>query len=198
MQRRDWMIAAAALIVVTPLTACVAQTPDPIYPVPRYADAPPFRFAVGALDIVDRDPPTLRPPRVEHLFPVPPSRALRAWARDAMVPVGGPDHLRFTIERADVIETPLRPRDRSLSDAATDQISDRYDATAAVRLEIVDPQGHAVASARAIATRFQTLLESTSPAQRDRIWYDMTRQLMAELIPELDQEIRAHLATYLR
>jgi hypothetical protein len=198
MQRRDWMIAAAALIVASPLSACSAQTADPIYPVPRYADAPPFRLAVGGIDVVDRDPPTMRPPRVEHLFPVPPDRALRAWARDRLVALGGPDRLIFTIQRADVVETRLRPRDGSLSDAATDQLSDRYDATAEVRLDIVDPQGHTVATARAVATRYQTLLQSTSPAQRDRIWYDMTGQLMAALIPVLDQQIRDHFAPYLR
>ena len=88
--------------------------------------------------------------------------------------------------------------DGTLSRAATDQVSDRYDVAAEVRLDILDPSGHAVATARANATRYQTVLQSTPPERLNDIWYDMTRRLMADLTPELDAQIRAHFGAYLR
>jgi hypothetical protein len=190
--RRFWLLAAALSLAAAPAFA------QPAFPPLRFDSQPPFRLAVGSIQIVDRDPSPRQPPRIDAMFPVPPARALETWARDRLVAAGGPNRLVFTIVRARATDTKLRLEDGTLSRAATDQVSDRYDVAAEVRLEILDPSGHAVATARAVATRYQTTLQSTSPDRLNEIWYDMTRRLMADLAPELDAQIQAHLGAYLR
>jgi len=198
MMRRVWLSAAAVLFIAAPLSAGVAQPARVAFPEPRFTSQPPFQLAVGAIEIVNRDPPTLAPPRVEHLVPLAPARAIRDWVRDRLVATGGPNRLRVTIQRAHITETALTQNDSSLAAAATDQQSQRYDAIAEVRLDILDPSGHAVATVRGIATRFQTVLRSTSPAQRDGMMYDLTMQLIEQLTPTLSREIRSHFTAYLR
>jgi hypothetical protein len=185
---RYWL-ATFALLLAAPLAPASAQ---PAFPAVRFNAEPPFRLAVGRVDIVDRDPAS------DVRIPLPPARALETWAHDRLLAIGGPDRLVFTIVRARAIDRPLRMEGGSLSAAETDQLSDRYDVIADVRLDIIDPSGRAVATAQANATRYQTVLESTLPDQRDDIWYEMTRRLMAQLAPELDRQIAANFAAYLR
>ncbi len=193
--RSYWLATFALLLAAVPIVPAPAQ---PAFPAVRFNGEPPFRLAVGGINIVDTDPARDAPPRVDAQFPLPPARAIETWARDRLVAVGGPDRLVFTIVRARATDRPLRLHDGTISQAATDQLSDRYDVVADVRLDIVDPSGRAVASARASATRYETVLESTSLDQRDDIWYEMTRRLMAQLAPELDRQIAANFAAYLR
>ena len=186
---RYWLAVFALLLFAAPLAPAPAQ---PASPAVRFNAEPPFRLAVGRIDIVDRDPaPDAR-------VSLPPARALETWARDRLVAIGGRDRLVFTIVRARATDTPLRVEAGNLSAAETDQLSDRYDMIVAVRLDIVDPSGRAVATAQANATRDQTVLESTLPDQRDGIWSEMTGRLMAQLAPELNRQIAANFAAYLR
>lgn len=193
--RRVWSAALALLLTTAPLATALPQT---AFPVVRFNAEPPFRLAVGRIDIIDRDPSQGEPLRVDTAIPLPPAHALATWARDRLVAIGGPDRLVFTIVRARATDTPLRVESGSLSAVETDQLSDRYDLIAAVRLDIIDPAGRIVATAQANATRYQTVLQSTLPEERDGIWYEMTRRLMAQLAPELDRQIAANFAAYLR
>lgn len=193
--RRYWLATAALLLTAAPIAPAPAQ---PAFPAVRFNAESPFRVAVGRIDIVDRDPSSDAPSRVDSRFPLPPSRALETWAHDRLLAIGGRDRLVFTIVQARATDTPLRVERGSLSAAETDQLSDRYDVIANVRLDIVDPSGRAVATAQASATRYQTVFESTLPDERDSIWYEMTCRLMAQLAPELGRQIAANFAAYLR
>jgi hypothetical protein len=191
-------VLVSALVLLFAAAPCGGAFAQAAFPAPRFTGQPPFRLAVGAIEIVNRDPSPGRPPRIDRRFPIPPARALETWARDRLVAVGGPDRLIFTIVRGRALDTPLRMEARSLSSSATDQQSDRFDVEAEVRLDIVDPRGVPVASVRAVATRYQTVLESTTPDEIDGIWYDMVRAVMAQLAPTLDRQIREHWGAYLR
>lgn len=193
--RRVLVSVLVLLFAATPLTGAFAQAG---FPALRFNGEPPFRLAVGAIEIVNRDPFPGGPPRIDNRFPLPPARALETWAHDRLVAAGGPDRLVFTIVRGRALDTPLRMDAGSLSSAETDQQSDRFDVETEVRLDIVDPRGVPVANVRAVATRFQTVLESTTPDQVDDIWYEMVQAVMAQLAQRLDGEIRAHWAAYLR
>lgn len=193
--RRVLLSALVLLFAAAPFGGAFAQAG---FPALRFNGQPPFRLAVGSIQIVNRDPFPGGPPRIDNRFPIPPARALETWAHDRLVAVGGPDRLIVTIVRARALDTPLRMDAGSLSSAETDQQSDRFDVEAELRLDIVDPRGVSVANVRAVATRYQTVLESTTPEQIDDIWYEMVRAVMAQLAPRLDGEIRAHWAAYLR
>jgi hypothetical protein len=193
--RRVLVSALVLLFTAAPFGGAFAQAG---FPTLRFNGEPPFRLAVGSIQIVNRDPSPGRPPRIDQRFPIPPARAIETWAHDRLVAAGGPDRLIVTIVRGRALDTPLRMDAGSLSSSATDQQSDRFDVEAEVRLDIVDPRGVPVANVRAVATRYQTVLESTTPDQVDNIWYEMVRAVMAQLAPRLDSEIRRHWAAYLR
>jgi hypothetical protein len=186
---RDVVAAALALSPV----AAFSAPPAAQYGFPDLHFTPPERLAVGSIEIVDQDPPNYDPPRVDHLFPVPPGHAVENWARERLIAAGGPNRLRFTIEEARVNEVQLAP-----NPAYTDPQTQRYDGEVAARIDIVSPNGTTLATVSARTTRSQGVLASTLPAQREQIWYEMTVRMMASLDRELGQRIQTDFASYLR
>jgi hypothetical protein len=194
MRAHPFRLILAAAIALSPVATLSAPLSAGFgFPDLRYNTAPPDRLAVGGIDIVDRDPPAAGPPRVDQFFPVPPRHAMENWAHDRLAAVGGPYRLRFTIERARVDEIPIPP-----DPAYTDPQTRRYEGIIAARLDILAPNGTSLATVIAHAARSQGVLASTAPAQRAQIWYDMTAQMMAMLNSELERQIHAELASYLR
>jgi len=185
--------AVALILILVPAIAWSAPPAAPIFPDLRFNAVPPERLALGRIEIVDGDPTPYAPPRVEQEFPIPPAHAIENWVRDRLAAAGGSDRLRVTIERGRVNEIQLPP-----TPGYSDPQSQRYDADVRIRLDILDDRGVALATVSVNATRSQGVLQSTSVDERALIWYDMTRELMAAIDGQLDREIRAHFAAYLR
>ena len=76
--------------------------------------------------------------------------------------------------------------------------SERYDLNIAVRLQIVDANGRSMASVDASATRSRTVAADATLNDRERVWFDMTEQAMADLNGSLDKSIPQYMRTYLR
>jgi|HubBroStandDraft_1064217.scaffolds.fasta_scaffold03791_9 hypothetical protein len=182
----------AALALVGMLAACESAPPRPTYPDIHFTAASPIRLAVSGVDVRSEFKPTFRSPNVEHLFPVPPSRAAENWAHDRLqVSSGGAHRARFTIQDASVTETEL-PKKTGLTATFTKEPAEQYDATLAVMLEIVDDHGVPLRSVAVKVTRSHTVLEGITPNERDQAWYDMTKMLMADFDQQMTAEISAH------
>jgi hypothetical protein len=182
---------AAALALAGMLVACDSAPPKPTYPDIRFTTEPSIRLAVSAVDIRSDFKPTFRAPNVEHLFPVPPSRAAENWAHDRLAAGGGTQHARFTIQDASVKETEL-PKKTGITATFTKEPAEQYDATLACMLEIVDDRGLPLRSVQVKVTRSRTVLEGITPNDRDQAWYDMTKALMADFDQQMSNEISAH------
>jgi|HubBroStandDraft_1064217.scaffolds.fasta_scaffold00101_45 hypothetical protein len=179
------------------LAACASPPPPPRFAEIRFDQEPPIRLEVGRIEIVDLFQPSFRPPEVEHEFPVPPAHALEALCRDrfqAAAP-GSANFARFTIVDASVRETEL-PRTEGIEGAFTIDQTWRYDGRVAVRLEIIDARGSTVRTVAAEAVRNTTEAEDISPDERDRAWYEMSRDLVQSLDQELERQIDATLYPY--
>ncbi len=180
------------------LVACDTPPPRPSYADIRFTDEPPIRLAVAAIDIASNFKPSFQSPDVEHLFPVPPARALENWAHDRLQAAGGTGRARFTIVNAKVVETELPKKKEGITGALTKEVAERYDATVEAKLDLVDDHGVPVRTVNVISARSQSVLEGITPNERDQTWYDMTKALMADFDQRMSNEISSHFGGYFK
>ncbi len=181
------------------LAACQPAPALTVFPDPSYAHLGQIRLDVGTLDIVEAYRPPLAAPNVEHVFPVPPVTAARAWARDRLVAAGiaASGRAVFTVREASVVQTELATTGGVRGAFTVDQ-AHRYDAVLTVELEILGPGGGQRGRVNVTAKRSQTAPEDITLDGRDRLWFAMTEALIADMNRELEARIGAILGPFLR
>ena len=186
MKRRAFLLAALTL------AACETPPPPrPTFPDIRFTERPPMRIDAAAVDIERQFRPTLRPPNVEHLFPVSPERAMENWARDRLQATATSRRVRVRIVDASVREVEL-PRTGGVRGAFTTDQAQRYDATVEMSVDIMGDRGFAERSVTAKAARSRSVPENITPNDREMAWYQLTKELMADLDVELERQIRSN------
>jgi hypothetical protein len=178
------------------LAGCtVPPTPDfgPI----RFTDRPQLKLAVDSVDLRDTYEPAPDGFDVERNFPVTPQAAAEDWAHDRLSPAGGPAHAVFSITEASVVEVDL-PRTGGIAGLFTTEPTQRYDIKLVASLEIDNEAGVAVRNATVTAVRSQSVLNSASPNQREQIYHDMTKALMADFDAKMDSDVRATFPPYIQ
>jgi hypothetical protein len=189
-------------LFVLALVATAASCANEPAPPPKFADIhflalPPFRLNVSEIQIDSRFQPTLQEPNVEHEFPVVPQRAMENWAHDRLRAVGPTTGFvaRYTIIDASVRESVL-PKKEGLKAVFTTQQAERYDGHVSVMLQIIDPQGIAERTATAEAASSRSVPEGITLNDRDKIWYEMTRDLMADLDRQIQRQVDTSFAPF--
>ena len=189
-----WHRLAVAAILLVAAAGCATSAPAPA-PQLGYAHLGPIRLDVAGIEIVDAYLPPLREPHVEHEFPVSPAEALLRWAQDRLVAAGGQRSARFVIRDAAVREVRL-PTKKGLRGLFTTDQSERYDGRVAVTLEIRSRGSFRDAIVEAVAERSRTVPEDASVEERERVFLQITEDLVASLNGEIEKQIAAHLAAY--
>jgi hypothetical protein len=188
---------ALAFAVAGTLAACTSPPAPPTFPDIRFTGEAPIRLAVSTIQIQSDFRPTFQSPHVEHLFPVTPAHAMENWVHDRLVAAGGSNTFaRFVIKDASVVEVELKKQKEGITGAFTTEPAQRYDATIAATLQIVDEHGLPVRTVEVRVTRSQSVLEGITPNQRDQTWYDMTKTLMADFDRQMTAEISGHFGGY--
>lgn len=185
---------SALLAAVLALASCAPSVATrPNFPEIRFTDQPKIRLDVSTVEVERAFRPSLREPQVEHLFPVPPEVAAENWARDRLEAAnpGSPRRARVRILDASVKEVPLKKTDGLRGAFTTDQ-SERYDATVEMAVDILGERGFAERSVTARAQRSQSVKEGITPNEREQVWYELTRQLMADIDRQLESEMRSN------
>ncbi|HVJ55979.1 MAG TPA: hypothetical protein VM689_26200 [Aliidongia sp.] len=179
------------------LAACSSAPPPARFPDLHFTDEQPIELAVAQVEVASDFQPTFRAPDVEHEFAVPPQRALENLARDRYHPVAptADRRARFTIEDASVKEVKL-PLAGGVQGALTTQQSERYDAHAAVKFEIVRADGFVERTVLAEATATRTVPEGITLNDRDQAWYDITRSLARDIDAQLARQVYATFPPY--
>jgi hypothetical protein len=179
------------------LVACDTPPRREAFPQLTYDYLPPIRLDVARIEIVDAYRAPVTDAHVERDFPTPPATAARQWASDRLKAVGADGVARFIIEDASVVDVPL-PRTTGLAGMLTQDQSDRYDATVTVRLEVENRMGSRRGAITATAKRSDTAAEDMTLNRREKLWFDMTDQLLRQLNAELEAQINTHLREFLR
>ena len=180
------------------LAGCATPAPPPRFPDIRFTQEPKLRLDVGSIDVEDDYRPPFHAPNVEHLFPVSPAHAAENWAHDRLQATGGSGRrARVRITDASVVEVEL-PRTGGITGAFTNQQAERYDATLAMSVDILDDHGFPERTASAQVKRSQSVAEDVTPNEREEVWYDMTKKMMADIDRELEKQMRATFGYYLQ
>ena len=183
-------------VLVLGLAACETPVVEQSLPELTFAHLKPIKLNVATIEVVSEYLPPLRPPNVEHLFPMPPLKVLRRWASDRLKAVGQSGSARLVIHKASAVESVLK-KNTGFTAAFTKQQSHRYDLAVEATLEIFADgrqKGHALAH----ATRFSTLREDASINKRQRIWFDLTEALVRDFDAEMENNIRRHLGAWIK
>jgi hypothetical protein len=167
------------------------------FPQLTYQHLAPINLDVAQIVIQDAYQPPMADPHVDQDFPTPPATAARQWAEDRLKAVGSDGVARFTIIDGSAIDVPL-PRTTGLSGVVTQDQSDRYDVTLTVRLEVENRMGNHSGAITASAQRTETVAEDMTLNEREKLWFEMTDQLMKQLNAELEKQIATHLKEFVR
>jgi hypothetical protein len=192
MHRRNFLLCSALI-----LAACESGPPPrPAFPDIRFTGKPPLRIDAAGVDIERVFRSSLQTPQVEHLFPVTPERAMENWALDRLEPVGTSRRVRVRIVDASVKEVEL-PKTSGMRGAFTTDQAQRYDASAEMTVDLMGDRGFPERSVSAKASRSRSVPEGITPNDREKVWYELTEALMADLDTELERQIRANFGFYL-
>jgi hypothetical protein len=192
--RRQFLATAAALPV---LAACAEPPRPPDFPPISFAPRGTFRFAALRVEVAFEYQAPLAPPNVEHLFARTPEATLRLWAAERLAASGsGERFVRFVVADARVTETDL-PRTQGIRGAFTSEPAQRYDARIECAVEVRQQRGNfRDGLAAAAATRSRSVLENISLNDRERVWYEMVRDMMRDIDAELHRQIEASLTRF--
>lgn len=197
-RRAPW--AAAFVIGLVPVLAaggCSSDPPTPFFPELIYGHLAKIPLDVARIQVTTEYVPSLEPPNVEHQAPVPPYALLRRWGEQRLEAGGeGGRVAELVILDASIRETELSVTG-GLKGMLRREQGARYDGRAEVRLEIRDAGGQRLAFVTARATRSATVPEGASIAERERVWFTMSEDLVAEIDRIMERQIREHFAPYL-
>lgn len=189
---------ACVLLVFGGLVAgCASNVERPAFPQISFSHLPPIKLDVARIDVENHYVSPDTKPNVEHLFPVSLAGTAMNWGRDRLKAVGSSGVARLTVDRASVVEVPLK-RTTGLQGLFTTDQAERYDGVVRVTLKIFDAGGEERATATATASRSQTVPEDISLDERDKVWFGMTEKMMGTLNNTLEKAIRENLAQWVR
>ena len=191
---KKWLI---FFLIVGLVSACeTAITPKQFSDL-RYTHLPTISLAVARVDVINNYHTSAKKPHVESEFPISPAKVASNWLRDRLSAVGGSDVVQATVTKASVIEVPLK-RSSGIRGAFTNDQSERYDATLALKIDILDSRGNLLGTVSSEAKRSQTVSEDSTLAQREQVWFRMVEAMMADLNRSLEKQLRQHFSRWLR
>jgi hypothetical protein len=185
------------LLIIGLLHACAGdyETFEP--PPLDFSDRPALNLAVERIDVDNVYRPVGAPPYVDHLMRVSPEAATRALLMQRLRAVGGPDRLQAVILEASVQEETLEP-ETGVRGYLTTEATARLQGRIKVRIDQLDPAGMVTRSASTTVARTRTIPEGVGYAVRERIGYELVRDLVDDLDAGLSANIHESFAGLVR
>ena len=153
-----------------------------------FAGQPPTPVTVRTIEIVDEYVPPKSLPNVEHAAPTPPYKAVRLWTNERLKAVGESGYLRVGIRDAHIVER-----------AAGDQVTYLGRIDVALDADGGNPTGtgaQTTGSGEVTVTRQVTVDKDLDLAAKERVWDDMTRQMMVEFSADMQRTLHGDLAGF--
>jgi hypothetical protein len=186
-----------ALALILGLVGC-ARNYETFQPPPLdFSNRPPLRFAVAAVDIRSAFEPKGGPPSVEHTFVLTPEAATRQLLEHRLTAIGGPGRLQAVILDASVTEQKLETK-TGIQGYLTTEPAARFEGRLKVRVDHLDDARNVQSSVSTEATRTKALPEDIGYAERQRLGYELVRELIDDLDAGLTANLRETFASLLR
>jgi hypothetical protein len=185
------------VVVIGLLGGCAGdyRTFDP--PPLDFSDRQPLDLAAErvAIDSVYR--PAGAAPYVDHMLPLTPEAATRALLEQRLRAVGGTDRLQAVILDASVREEALETAS-GMRGYLTTEPAARLEGRLKVRVDRLDPAGMVVRSISTAVVRTRAIPEGVAYAERQRIAYELVRELVDDLDAGLTANVRESYAELVR
>ena len=166
------------------LNACSSPPPTPSFAPITFTDYPTLKVNAPSIEVQDDFVSPLAPPHVEYEMPVRPVELVRSWVRDRLRPVGSSGVFRVVIKDASVIAEKL-PTKGGIEGALTTQQGTNLSAKISVEFDYDQPnQGSSTTTVN--VSRTQTLAEDISINDRDKAYYQLAKDLAADLNREIE------------
>jgi len=183
---------SVTVMLLIGLTSCSVPALSPTYPEITFSHLPPIQLNVAEVDIIENYVPPHRAPNVDHRFPITPVAALRRWIVDRIEAAGKTRRGRVIIEDARVVAVDLPVR-KGLEGLFYKEQEVRYDAAMEARVEVRSERGYRDSFATARVVRSRTVPGEMTLAEKGRVFFDLTEELIKELNSVLEINIRKHM-----
>jgi hypothetical protein len=184
----------SALTLLALLTACASDEPVPA-PKMAYSLPPKIGLDVQSINLVDRSgPQPANSPYATNNFQPTIADAVRQWASDRLQASGPSGQAIVVLKDASLIEAPLVV-DHGMDAWLTRQQASKYVAHVEVQIEANGRPGYGLATAQ--ASRFETLPENPTAAERQKAYIDVLNGLMRDLGQNLEGALQQHMHDFI-
>ena len=181
----------AMFVAVSLLAGCQNAPPDTQTPQLVFDTLPQISMNVARIEIVDGYQPPMKAPNVDHLFKQPPRDVARRVLEKQLVANGSNHTLRVIIEDASVIKKDL-PVSQGFTGFFSNEESEEYISRVSLKFQLIadDTADRVVADAFVLSERTQTLLEDSSPAERDMAFFTLDENIMQDLRKGIEGSVK--------
>jgi hypothetical protein len=156
----------------------------------------PFQLNIARIEVVPQYQPSSQLPHIETDMPVSPESAIKRWVQDRLQPTGRTGTLRVLIRDASAIETPLK-KDSGMTAMFKKEAAAKIDMSIDVALQMLDDKQFVISEVTAKAARSRTELEDQTLNDRDRLLYDMVKDMMQGFDHDITPDVRATFGPWL-
>lgn len=177
------------------LGGCATEVELPTYADITFKASSPIPLTVGSVtsEITYKEP--LTQPHVGHEFPVSLSKTAARWAQDRIQPVSSGGTFSLIVQEASAVETELEKKE-GLSGLVTDDQAQLYTATIIATVQAEDGAGLNAAEASVKVARSRSVPEGASFNERERIWYQLSEEVMADYNAAIEKAVRTHMTRF--
>jgi hypothetical protein len=178
------------------LVACTSSYETFRPPPLDFSAQPPLRLAVQAVSAQSAYRPRDTAPYVDNLLPLKPEDAIRQMLEARLVAAGGPGTMQAVILDASVKEEALETRS-GLRGFFTTEPATRMEGRFQVQVDRLSPTGEVLKSVSTAVTRTTSIPENVGYVERQKIGYELVRNLVNDLDQGLTTNVRANFADIL-
>jgi hypothetical protein len=189
---RGAIAAFATGLVVACTSSYETFRPPPL----DFSDRAPLRLAVERVNVQSAYRPRDAAPYVDSLMPIKPEDAIRQMLEARLVAAGGPGAIQAVILDASVKEEELETQS-GVRGFFTTEPAARLEGRFQVQVDRLSPSGEVVKSVSTAVTRTASIPEDVGYAERQRIGYELVRDLVADLDAGLTANVRVNFADIL-
>ena len=190
------MRAAIAAVATGLVVACSSSYETFRAPPLDFSDRAPLRLAVERVTVESAYRPRDAAPYVDNLMPLRPEDAIRQMLAARLVAAGGPGRVQAVILDASVKEEELETQS-GLRGYFTTEPAARLEGRFQVQVDRLSATGEVLKSVSTAVTRTASIPEDVGYAERQKISYELVRDLVDDLDEGLTANVRANFADIL-
>jgi hypothetical protein len=187
----------AIAAVATGLVVACSSSYETFRPPPLdFSDRAPLRLQAERVSVQSAYRPRGETPYVDNLMPIKPEDAIRQMLEARLIAAGGPGSIQAVILDASVKEEELETQS-GLRGFFTTEPAARLEGRFQVQVDRLSATGEVLKSVSTAVTRTASIPEDIGYAERQRIGYELVRDLVRDLDEGLTTNVRANFADIL-